>query len=39
MVYVSSMDKFTRELDGIYRQVQATDPTNLDVDVITECVI
>lgn len=36
MVYASSKDKFRRELDGVYREVQATDPTELGIDVIRE---
>jgi len=36
MVYASSKDKFRRELDGVHREVQATDPTELGIDVIRE---
>ncbi|RLN19690.1 hypothetical protein C2845_PM02G30000 [Panicum miliaceum] len=34
MLYASSKDKFKRELDGIQVQLQATDPTEMGLDVI-----
>ena len=34
MVYASSKDRFKRELDGIQIELQATDPTEMELDVI-----
>ncbi|KAK1392599.1 actin-depolymerizing factor 4-like [Apium graveolens] len=34
MIYASSKDRFKRELDGIQVELQATDPTEMDIDVI-----
>ncbi|XP_030929137.1 actin-depolymerizing factor 2-like isoform X1 [Quercus lobata] len=34
MIYASSKDRFKRELDGIQVELQATDPTEMGVDVI-----
>lgn len=34
MLYASSKDRFKRELDGIQVELQATDPTEMDLDVI-----
>ncbi|PAN50317.1 hypothetical protein PAHAL_9G512000 [Panicum hallii] len=34
MLYASSKDKFKRELDGIQVQLQATDPSEMGLDVI-----
>lgn len=36
MVYASSKDKFKRELNGIHYELQATDPTEMDLAVIKE---
>ncbi|WOL16248.1 hypothetical protein Cni_G25035 [Canna indica] len=33
MLYASSKDRFKRELDGIQVELQATDPTEMDLDV------
>ncbi|KAG6607202.1 Actin-depolymerizing factor 2 [Cucurbita argyrosperma subsp. argyrosperma] len=33
MIYASSKDKFRRELDGIQIELQATDPTEMGLDV------
>ncbi|CAK9327077.1 unnamed protein product [Citrullus colocynthis] len=33
MIYASSKDKFRRELDGIQIELQATDPSEMDLDV------
>ncbi|KAL6566568.1 Actin-depolymerizing factor 4 [Orobanche minor] len=33
MIYASSKDRFKRELDGIQVELQATDPTEVDLDV------
>ncbi|XP_010443774.1 PREDICTED: actin-depolymerizing factor 3 [Camelina sativa] len=32
MIYASSKDRFKRELDGIQIELQATDPTEMDLD-------
>ncbi|CAL9769496.1 unnamed protein product [Musa acuminata subsp. burmannicoides] len=34
MLYASSKDRFKRELDGIQVELQATDPTEMGLDVI-----
>ncbi|CAK9176493.1 unnamed protein product [Ilex paraguariensis] len=34
MIYASSKDSFRRELDGIQIELQATDPTEMGLDVI-----
>ncbi|MQL74740.1 hypothetical protein Taro_007096 [Colocasia esculenta] len=34
MLYASSKDRFRRELDGIQVELQATDPTEIGIDVI-----
>nr|KAJ0193870.1 hypothetical protein LSAT_V11C800395640 [Lactuca sativa] len=34
MIYASSKDRFKRELDGIQIELQATDPTEVGLDVI-----
>ncbi|XP_042419076.1 actin-depolymerizing factor 7-like [Zingiber officinale] len=34
MLYASSKERFKRELDGIQVELQATDPTEMDLDVI-----
>ncbi|KAK8651364.1 hypothetical protein V6N13_140968 [Hibiscus sabdariffa] len=34
MIYASSKDRFKRELDGIQVELQATDPTEMGIDVI-----
>ncbi|KAF4351261.1 hypothetical protein F8388_026942 [Cannabis sativa] len=34
MIYASSKDRFKRELDGIQIELQATDPSEMDIDVI-----
>ncbi|XP_077213395.1 actin-depolymerizing factor 1-like [Tasmannia lanceolata] len=34
MLYASSKDRFKRELDGIQVELQATDPTEMSLDVI-----
>jgi len=36
MIYASSKDKFKRELSGIHYELQATDPTEMDLEVIKE---
>ncbi|KAL5716631.1 actin depolymerizing factor [Ranunculus cassubicifolius] len=34
MIYASSKERFKRELDGIQVELQATDPSEMDMDVI-----
>ncbi|KAI9084201.1 hypothetical protein K1719_033872 [Acacia pycnantha] len=34
MVYASSKDRFKRELDGIQFELQATDPSEMSLDII-----
>lgn len=34
MIYASSKDRFKRELDGIQVELQATDPTEMGLDVM-----
>ncbi|KAK6940676.1 Actin-depolymerizing factor homology domain [Dillenia turbinata] len=34
MLYATSKDWFRRELDGIHYEIQATDPTEMDLEVI-----
>ncbi|PON62622.1 ADF/Cofilin/Destrin [Parasponia andersonii] len=36
MLYATSKDRFRRELDGIHYEIQATDPTEMDLEVIRE---
>ncbi|KAL2649822.1 hypothetical protein R1flu_017950 [Riccia fluitans] len=36
MMYASSRDRFKRELNGIHYELQATDPTEMDIHVIRE---
>ncbi|BBM98971.1 cofilin [Marchantia polymorpha subsp. ruderalis] len=36
MLYASSKDRFRRELDGVHYELQATDPTEMDLQVIKE---
>ncbi|KAL2227078.1 UNVERIFIED_CONTAM: Actin-depolymerizing factor 7 [Sesamum indicum] len=36
MVYASSKDRFKRELDGIQVELQATDPSEMSLDIIKE---
>ncbi|EFJ18573.1 hypothetical protein SELMODRAFT_230142 [Selaginella moellendorffii] len=36
MIYASSKDRIRRELDGIHYEVQATDPTEMDIEVIRD---
>ncbi|KAI3949043.1 hypothetical protein MKX01_001480 [Papaver californicum] len=39
MIYASSKARFKRELDGIQLELQATDPTEMDLDVIRSQVV
>ncbi|KAI7987889.1 Actin-depolymerizing factor 12 [Camellia lanceoleosa] len=34
MVYASSKDRFKRELDGIQFELQATDPSEMSIDIV-----
>ncbi|KAH9607771.1 hypothetical protein KSS87_022420 [Heliosperma pusillum] len=36
MIYASSKDRFKRELDGIQVELQATDPTEMGLDVFKD---
>ncbi|GAB2294438.1 hypothetical protein Dimus_028646 [Dionaea muscipula] len=36
MLYATSKERFRRELDGIHYEIQATDPTELDLEVLRE---
>ena len=36
MIYASSKDRFKRELNGIHYELQATDPTEMDLEVIKD---
>ncbi|GMP46366.1 hypothetical protein CsSME_00014558 [Camellia sinensis var. sinensis] len=36
MLYATSKDRFRRELEGIRYEIQATDPTEMDLEVIQD---
>ncbi|OIT02265.1 PREDICTED: actin-depolymerizing factor-like [Nicotiana attenuata] len=36
MLYATSKDAFRRELDGFHYEIQATDPTEVDLEVLKE---
>lgn len=36
MLYATSKERFRRELDGIHYEIQATDPTEVDLEVIQD---
>jgi len=36
MLYVTSKDRFCQELDGVHCEIQATDPTEIDLEVLRE---
>lgn len=36
MLYATSKERFRRELQGIHYEIQATDPTEVDLDVLRE---
>ncbi|KAK6161302.1 hypothetical protein DH2020_004683 [Rehmannia glutinosa] len=36
MLYATSKERFRRELQGVHYEIQATDPTEMDLDVIRE---
>ncbi|KAJ6701699.1 COFILIN-RELATED [Salix koriyanagi] len=36
MLYASSKDRFRRELDGVQVELQATDPSEMSLDIVKE---
>ncbi|BBH10192.1 actin depolymerizing factor 6 [Prunus dulcis] len=36
MLYATSKDRFRRELDGIHYEIQATDPSEMDLEVLRD---
>lgn len=36
MLYATSKDRFRRELEGIHYEIQATDPTEMDLEVLRD---
>ncbi|XP_072958488.1 actin-depolymerizing factor 11 [Typha angustifolia] len=36
MLYATSKDRFRRELDGVHYEIQATDPSELDLEVLRD---
>lgn len=36
MLYATSKDRFRCELDGIHYEIQATDPTEMELDALRE---
>jgi hypothetical protein len=36
MLYATSRERFRRELDGVHYDIQATDPTEMDLEVIKD---
>ncbi|KAK8915882.1 hypothetical protein KSP39_PZI022910 [Platanthera zijinensis] len=36
MLYATSKDRFRRELDGVHYELQATDPTEMDLEVLRD---
>jgi len=36
MLYATTKDRFRRELDGVHYEIQATDPTEMDLEVLRE---
>ncbi|WOL19593.1 hypothetical protein Cni_G28395 [Canna indica] len=36
MLYAASKDRFRRELDGVHYELQATDPSELDLDILKD---
>lgn len=36
MLYSTSKDRLRRELDGVHYEIQATDPTEMDLEVIKD---
>lgn len=36
MLYATSRERFRRDLDGVHYEIQATDPTEMDLEVLKE---
>lgn len=36
MLYATSRERFRRDLDGVHCEIQATDPTEMDLEVLKE---
>ncbi|OIV90514.1 hypothetical protein TanjilG_32391 [Lupinus angustifolius] len=36
MLYATSKDRFIRQLDGVHYEIQATDPTEMDLEVLRD---
>ncbi|KAJ6796464.1 actin-depolymerizing factor-like [Iris pallida] len=36
MLYATSKERFRRELDGVHYEIQATDPTEMDIEVLRD---
>lgn len=36
MLYATSKDRFRRELEGVHYELQATDPTEMELDVLKD---
>ncbi|PNX80787.1 actin-depolymerizing factor-like protein, partial [Trifolium pratense] len=36
MLYATSKDRFRRELQGIHYEIQATDPTEMELEVLID---
>lgn len=36
MLYATSKDRLRHELDGVHYEIQATDPTEMELDVLKE---
>ncbi|KAG0468763.1 hypothetical protein HPP92_018091 [Vanilla planifolia] len=36
MLYATSKERFRREMDGVHYEIQATDPTELDIEILRD---
>lgn len=36
MLYATSKERFRREMDGVHYEIQATDPTEMDLEVLKD---
>ncbi|RRT85715.1 hypothetical protein BHM03_00060021 [Ensete ventricosum] len=36
MLYATSKDRFRRELDGVHYEIQATDPSEMDLEILRD---
>uniref|UniRef100_A0A804K7I0 ADF-H domain-containing protein n=1 Tax=Musa acuminata subsp. malaccensis TaxID=214687 RepID=A0A804K7I0_MUSAM len=36
MLYATSKDRFRREMDGVHYEIQATDPSELDLEILRD---